>query len=643
MWWQRPGPGRWHGCALDLPRRTVKPEPEGGTEQQQGAGGTMTASEINFNAYSDVLVLLGTAGLAVPLGRRLGIAPVLCWLLAGVVLGPMGLGALIDRVPLLYWVTVVDATSVDGIAQLGVVFLLFLIGLELSYERLRTMRRLVFGLGGLQVGLSALAIAAVLAAFGESPSDSAVLGACLALSSTAIVIEVLSDQGRVATQVGRASFAVLLAQDLAVVPVLLFISILAGGQGQGTILSSLALALANAGAAVVGIVLFGRLMFRPLFRLVAASGQRELFVATTLFVIIAAGVAAAAAGLSMALGAFVAGLLLAETEWRKAIEAAIGPFKGLLLGLFFMSVGMSIDPAEILRAPLALALGVAGLIGLKAAILMLLGRAFRLPWLAALEMGMLLGPGGEFAFVGIGLATAEGLIAPGLSTYVLTLTALTMALIPVLALAVRRLVTRLEDPRETDPELQVRPVAGKGHAIVVGYGRVGQVVCALLDQHGLPWLAVDNDPRSVPEARRSGREVYFGTALDVDFLAQCGLAEARALVITSAFGGELDEVIAQVRRLRPDLTIVARARSAVQARHLYGLGVSDAVPETIEASLQLSEATLLGMGLAAGRVIATIHDKRDVFRQELQAGLRDKGVTGSKTGTKAGTEAARAR
>ena len=300
------------------------------------------AAPINIDAYSDALVVLGTAGVVIPVVRRCGLSPVLGYLVAGALLGPLGLGSLIGAFPFLYWITVVDAKNVAGIAELGVVFLLFLIGLELSYERLKAMRRLVFGLGSLQIALSAAVIGGIAVLTGNAPAVSIILGACLALSSTAIVVEVLSNQGRLATTAGRASFSVLLAQDLAVIPILLFVSILGAG-ASSSLITSLVLALLNAAFAIGAIVIIGRLLLRPLFRLVASTGTSELFVATALFVIIGTGVVAAIAGLSMALGAFIAGLLLAETEFRKAIETTIGPFKGLLLGLFFFTVGMSID------------------------------------------------------------------------------------------------------------------------------------------------------------------------------------------------------------------------------------------------------------------------------------------------------------
>ena len=547
------------------------------------------------------------------------------YLAAGALLGPLGLGSLIGTFPFLYWVTVVDAKNVAGIAQLGVVFLLFLIGMELSYERLKAMRRLVFGLGSLQIMLSTAFIGGIAVMLGAAPAVSIILGACLALSSTAIVVEVLSNQGRLATTAGRASFSVLLAQDLAVVPILVFVSILGSGTSS-SLVTSLALALLNVSIAVGAIIVVGRLFLRPLFRLVASAGVNELFVAAALFVIIGTGVIAAMAGMSMAIGAFVAGLLLAETEFRKAIETTIGPFKGLLLGLFFFTMGMNLDVRELIHQPWLLSVSVIGLIGVKSILLTGLARVFRIPWSAAIETGLLLGPGGEFAFVGIAMASALGLIKAEVSSFALAATSITMALIPLLSHVARQLAPEFADHKILAPELAVAPRSGRGHAIVVGYGRVGQVVCSMLERHNIAYIAVDHDAETVPQHRRSGREVYYGDATHPEFLKSCGLAEARAVIVTVAAAAAIDEIVRQVRTLRSDIVIVSRARDAAHARHLYTIGVTDAVPETIEASLQLSEATLIGLGLPTGLVIASVHEKRDEFRRALQ---RASGRTGN--------------
>ena len=538
----------------------------------------MPGTGIMINAYSDALIALGTAGVVVPLLHRWRVSPVLGYLAGGVVLGPLGLGSFKDAVPLLRWVTVGDVSNVGQIAQLGVVFLLFLIGLELSVQRLLTMRRTVFGLGALQVVLSAAALGACAYGLGSGGRASLIIGLCLAMSSTAIVLEVLSGHRRLTSAAGRASFSVLLLQDLAIVPILLLISILGEDHG-GSVLAGVATALVQAAIAVLLIVGLGRWLLRPLLRMVARLQARDLFVAANLFLVVGAAVAAGAAGLSMALGAFVAGLMLAETEYRKAIATTIEPFKGILLGMFFFTVGMSVDVRELAHAPLLLPAAVGGLVAGKAVLLVGLTRLFRLPWPAAIETGLLLGPCGEFAFVGIGLATAHGLVSGGHA--------------------------RFERRRPHAPELAVLPPAdGEARAIVVGHGRVGQVVSAMLERHHTPFIATDRDPDAVTAYRRRGREVYYGDATDPAFLKSCGLMQAPAVIVTIHDQAAIDDIVRVARELRPDVLIVSRARDAAHARHLYAIGVSDAVPETIEASLQLSEAALVGLGLPVGPVIA---------------------------------------
>ena len=587
-------------------------------------------STINLAAYSDALVVLGTAGILVPLLSRLGFSPVLGYLAAGALLGPFGLGSLIQSFPLLYWFTVGDAKDVTGIAELGVVFLLFLIGLELSLHRLTTMRRLVFGLGGSQILVTTVLLASLAVYSGKAPSEATILGASLSLSSTAIVLELLSKQERLKTNVGRASFAVLLAQDLGVIPILIFIALAAAGP-QVSVLGSVGRAVVQAVVALSVIILFGRFLLRPLFRMVASTRSRDLFIATVLFVIIAAGVITNQAGMSMALGAFVAGLLLAETEYRRAIEATIDPFKGLLLGIFFFTVGMNIDVREVLREPLALAGGVVGLIALKSIVIVILAKLFRLSWPVAVEMGLLLGAGGEFAFISLVLATAAGLVDTGTATYALTVAAVTMALIPLLSHLARRFASRLRAAGAAPSELMMRPTGRQRHAIIVGYGRVGKVVCALLKEHGIPYIAADSDASTVTHDRRDGHDVYYGDAADPKFLEICGLANAAGVIITIHTQHLIDDIVEHVRTMRPDVLIVSRARDADHARHLYRLGATDAVPEAIEASLQLSEAALVGLGLATGPVIASIHEKRDEIRRGLQQAARAAGLEGTRS------------
>lgn len=574
--------------------------------------------------YSDILVVLGTAGIVVPLVRRWGVSPILGYLGAGVVLGPFGLGSLIKTFPVLYWFTIVDAQNVAGLAELGVVFLLFLIGLELSFRRLVTMRRLVFGLGGLQVLVTASLLTGIAVAAGLSTTSAAIMGLSLSLSSTAIVLELLSNQGRLTTAAGRVSFSVLLAQDLAVIPILVFISVFSTGS-EGSVVGGLAISLGKAAIAIGALVVFGRFLLRPLFHLVATARSAELFIAAALFVIIAAGLIARGAGLSMALGAFVIALMLAETEYGKAIEAAIDPLKGLLLGIFFFTVGMKIDFREFAREPVWLLATIVGLIVLKALILYGLARVFRVSWPAALESSLLLGPGGEFAFVSIGLAASLQLMPGPIANFALAATAVTMALTPLLSIAARRLIPSQAATPVVDPDLMTQPPAGERHAIVVGYGRVGKVVCSLLKRHGVKFIAVDNDAAGVARDRRHGHAVYYGDASDLHFLQISGLKQATGIIITINSHKVIDAIVERVRAVRPDILIVSRARDENHASHLYAIGATDAVPETIEASLQLSEAALVGLGIAVGPVIASIHEQRDEFRRALQSAAKRAG------------------
>lgn len=570
----------------------------------------------------EALIILGTAGIVVPIMHRWRLSPILGYLAAGVALGPHGLGALVPTWPFLSYITVIHAEEIAGLAEFGIVFLLFVIGLELSLERLSTMRRWVFGVGGLQMLVTSVLLGLLCSRLGLSPEAALVVGASLAMSSTAIIVELLARSRRLTATTGRVTFAVLLLQDLAVVPLLFLVGALGGDDGQG-IAAGLALAFGQAVAAIAAIVTVGRLALAPLFRAVAATRSPEIFTATTLLVVVGTAVTTAAAGLSMALGAFVGGLLLAETEYRRAVEATIDPFKGLLLGVFFFSVGMTVDPAVLVARPLLILAAALALLVVKGLVMLTVARAFRLAWPVALETAVLTGPGGEFAFIIIGMATATGLVPAETGTVILTVVSLTMVVLPFYAEAGRRLARRYERVRPLDAELQVAPPADHARrAIVVGYGRVGEVVTGLLAAHGQPFLVVDNNPTTVTLARRRGHPVYYGDGADPLFLWKLDLAEASAVILTQQDFSAIDRVVTVVRRLRPDVPIVARARDAAHASHLYGLGVTDAVPETVEASFQLSEAALINLGVSVGPIIASIHDKRAEVREMLKQAKR---------------------
>ncbi|HLH10761.1 MAG TPA: cation:proton antiporter [Methylovirgula sp.] len=566
-----------------------------------------------------ILIFLATAGVVAPLFRRLKLSPILGFLAAGFCLGPFGLGLLAHQVSIPWLSAALSALALDNVAEIapvaefGVVFLLFMIGLELSWERLMRLRGLVFGFGALQVFGCAAVIGTGAFVLGEPASAALILGFALALSSTAIVIPVLADRRRLGTTAGRTIFSVLLFQDLMVAPLLFLVAALGtlhGGVG--------ALLLYRILPAIIGIalvVLVGRLVLRPLFHLVAAAGSPEFFMAACLLVVIGTGFASATAGLSMGLGAFIAGLLLAETEYRRQIEVTIDPFRGLLLGLFFVSIGADLDLELLYSAPL-LTLGLAAAIVLiKFVVTYAAGRLFRLNNPVALESALMLGPGGEFAFVMIVTAIAGKVMPADFGADAMVAVTLSMFAIPLIG----ALATRL--PRAApDPEVARAPEedAAARKAIIVGFGRVGQLVSEMLKAHQIPFLVVETNAGLVRRFRGQGIEIYWGDAARPEFLARCGIAKARALVATVDAPQASEEIVAAARSLNSDLTIVARARDADHARLLYELGVTDAVPETVEASLQLSEAVLVDLGIPMGHVIASVHAKRDEYRKVLQ-------------------------
>lgn len=575
--------------------------------------------------FKDALIVLGTAAVVAPVVHRLKISPVLGFMVVGAALGPHGLGRLAEHSRAIDWLTVTGERQISFIADLGIVFLLFFIGLELSMRRMVTMRRLVFGLGGLQGFLSALAISSVALWLGQPPAAALIIGACLALSSTAIVMELLSGQRRMMSTTGRTSFAILLAQDLAVVPLLFLISAL-GGHAEGSVVQGVVLALVEAAIAVGVIAVVGRVILKPLFRLAASTDNPEFFMAATLLISVGSGVIAAYAGLSMALGAFIAGLLLAETEYRRAVEAMIDPFRGLLLGVFFFSVGMHIDVSFLWREPVLVIGGFFAMMVAKTVLLVPLCRLFGVPWAASVETSLLLAPGGEFAFIGIGLATQYGLIDGGVAAGVLAVVSLTMGTLPFVSLFARRAAQNVELKVSGEPpSTQLPPDDHARRVIVVGHGRVGQLVCDLLDKHEISYLVADRDAVRVERWRKLGRPIYFGDASNPLFLQRCGIDEAIGVIVTIDTAA-VDDVVRAVRARRPDVMIVARAHDAQHARHLYTLAVTDTVPETIEASLQLAESALVSLGVPMGQVIASIHERREQVRTELQAAASGTGL-----------------
>ncbi|WP_303909437.1 monovalent cation:proton antiporter-2 (CPA2) family protein [Thiohalomonas denitrificans] len=531
----------------------------------------------------ETVAFLLTVVIVVPLCRAVKVSPIIGFLVVGAAIGPFGLAI------------VGDVKGVRHFAELGVVFLLFMIGLELSFERLKAFSSLIFGLGAAQVLVTAALIGLIAFGWGNSIEASVIIGLCLALSSTAMVMQLLDERGEMSATHGRASFAVLLFQDLAVVPILILVSAL--GADGGNVWGEVVMALLRAAVAVAAIVVIGRYVLRYLFRTVARTRSVDVFTAMTLLAILATSLVTGYAGLSMALGAFLAGLLLAETEFRHQVESEIEPFKGILLGLFFMGVGMSIDFLLVADQAFWVALAVIGLILLKSAVIYLLGMAFGLPRHDAARSGLLLGEAGEFAFVVIGQATlAFQLMPEKTGQFMLIVAALSMALTPLLAVVAAR-VARALQPVEGGIDANEAEVADlKEHVVLAGYGRIGQTVAAVLRRETIPYVALDLNSGRVRRCRDASEPVYYGDATRTEVLRRAGADRAKVMLVTMDDASAAARTVQAARQLWPDLKILVRARDNQHSGHLCAIGADAVVPETLEASLQLAGHVLRSLG-----------------------------------------------
>lgn len=551
---------------------------------------------------TQALVFLGATCLVIPALRRAKFSAVMGFLLIGVGMGPHVLGQMADAWPWLNAFELREERPTALLAELGVVFLLFIIGLEVSFERLWALKRYVFGLGLAQVVLSTIAIAGVALAFGNSFAAASVLGLAFALSSTALVLQLLREGHQIATPVGRISFSVLLMQDLMVVPILFLVAAL-GTDASNFSDHNVLFALFTALLSLTLIFTLGRVLLRPLFRWVASINSREVFIAAAILAAIGMATAAQSVGLSMGLGAFLAGLLLAETEFRHQIETDLEPFKDLLLGLFFVTVGMQIDIGLLLANPLMILIGVAGLFVIKIAIIAPLARAFGIPWPRAIGVAFLLGQAGEFAFVVIAAARVNGAIPEATADYMLLVTALSIFITPFVAALGGRIARGLASK---DTTIESDLAQEGGHVVIAGFGRVGQTLADILDKQEISYIALDSDSAAVAAARSLDNPVHFGDSSRRDVLASIGAANAAAIVVTINNPAAVDLIVTQAKQAWPHVPVYARARDGEHARRLHELGAALASPDTIEAALQLGEALLSGIGIpdeAARRII----------------------------------------
>lgn len=548
-----------------------------------------------------IAVLLAAAVVAVPIFRHFDLSAVLGYLVAGVLIGPWGLRLFTDVEGILHF------------AELGVVLLLFVIGLELQPSRLWIMRKAIFGVGTAQVLLTTMALAPLIHWLGQPWTTALVIGFALSLSSTALVLQLLAERNELTTRHGRSAFAILLFQDLAIMPALVLLPLLAGTtesqlDWQTLLLRALVVAL------VIGL---GRHLLRPALRIVANTRVHEAFTAAALLVVVATAALFDSLGLSMALGAFIAGVLLADSEYRHALEADIEPFKGLLLGLFFIAVGMSANIGLLLEQPLRILGLTVAYMSLKAAVIWLVARLFRHDATTALRLAAVLAGGGEFAFVLLALVAGDGLVGRGAVDVAIIVVTLSMALSPLLIAGAESLVRRLHPPAEPSKFDQVE--SEEPRVLIAGFGRFGQIVARVLRARRIRFTALEISQTQVDFVRRFGNKLYYGDASRLELLRAAGAGQAEVLVLA------IDDVEASlrtaemVRRHFPALRILARARNRQHAFRLIQAGVDEIWRETYGSSLEVAEATLVALGTPRAQAHTEVGRFRDHDEQTLKA------------------------
>ncbi|MBF0267664.1 MAG: cation:proton antiporter [Alphaproteobacteria bacterium] len=551
----------------------------------------------NKSHLFEIVLLLSAAVAAVPLFRRLKLGAILGYLAAGTLIGPWGVGL------------IKETEDMRQLSEFGVVFLLFLIGLDLKPSRLKVMHRQIFGLGTAQLLVTGLVLTVAANMLGLAGGASLVVGFALALSSTAFGLQMLTERNELSSRHGRASFAVLLLQDIAVVPLLLLVTLLAGDASFSW--TAIGKAAATAAIALGGMILLGRTLLRPLMRLVAGAKNPEIFTALAVLLILGSAALFEHLGMSMALGAFLAGLMLADSEFRHQVEADIQPFRGFLLGLFFMSVGMTTDFGLLAKDGLKIAALVLGLLTIKGAILYGLSLIFGHTKSDSLRISVLLCQSGEFAFVLFGLAQREGILAGDTGRMLVLAVSLSMAATPLVDLLGAKLLKRFKrgEPVIDLPEI-AKDISAKPPVLIAGFGRVGKTVARMLASNGIPYIGLDKDPDRVLECRNQGFEVFYGDASHPTVLKAAGATETCLAVVTLDQTAAAERTVHALRHHFPKANIFARARDHRQGNALMAAGASVCVPETLEASLQLGGAALRELGAGENDVEGLISELR---------------------------------
>lgn len=533
-----------------------------------------------------LIVFLSAAVISVPLFKKIGLGSVVGYLIGGTIIGPWGIGL------------ITDVESILHLSEFGVILLLFLIGLELKPQRLWVLRRPVFGLGGLQVVLTSILFFGILSFFGLNKAQAIVISISISLSSTAFALQVLGEKNELNTAHGRSSFAILLFQDLAVIPVMAILPFLGESTGETATQNSLMNILTAIGM-VLAVILAGRFLARPLFRLVASSGNHEIFTALSLLIVVGVSLLMDQVGLSMALGSFLGGVILADSEYRHELESNLEPFKGLLLGLFFLAVGMSINLGEVLKDPILVILFALGLMAVKALVLYFLGRVTKQNEEASLNLAVTISQGGEFAFVILGVGVSLSILPRERADLVIAVVTLSMGLTPILGLVKDKIVEIFFKKSE---EQEADNIEEQNRVIIAGFGRFGQIIARMLFVHRIGFTALEHNPDQVNVARRFGYKIYYGDASKLSLLRSAGAAQADLFILAVQDIDVSVKVAEMVKKHFPNLTIIARARNREHVFKLLELGVKIIRRDTFASALELAGETLSHLGFMDSEV-----------------------------------------
>jgi len=554
----------------------------------------------------DILILLIASVFVVIIFQEIGLSPALGYVVAGTTIGPFGLGI----------VSSIETTK--SIAELGIVFMLFSIGLELTFARLMTIKKYVLGFGGLQIAITSLIIFLICKFFFKMSNEASIIvGSALSMSSTAIVMQVIAENAEQSTRVGRLAFSILLMQDLAVIPILVLLPILKNTDLN--IAHALGGALADAAVAMAIIFAIGRICIRPIYRMIAKSQSDVLFLSLTLIVVLGSAYITNHLGMSFALGAFVAGLLVAETEYRYRVEEEILSLKSILLGLFFMTIGMSFDFDVLIKSFPYIILASLGIIALKTSIIVGLCRIFKFPFAPAIHTGLLLSQGGEFAFVVFLIAVQQNFLSTNLSQFLMTTVTLTMALTPILATIGRKTKSYLytkEILRDNKLKREIGQISK--HIVIIGFSKVGRIVSYILRKKNINYLILESNHRVATTQRNKGFNIYYGDALNIDILKHIGVERSESVVIAIEDEFACMKITRFIHENFPNIAVITKSESFNNAERLKKVGASYVVSKNVETGLQLSHAALSSVGVSSEEISSALSAFRDINSEVMK-------------------------